>query len=108
MGLTYYYYPDANCSSSTCQLDVGFISSTNGGASWSSPMQLAGPMSLGWLASTDLGPMVGDYISTSFAGGTAHAVFALGQRPKRRRSRRGHVHDDRWPRCVRRQRDIEG
>jgi hypothetical protein len=32
LGLTYYYYPDANCDASTCQLDVGFISSTNGGA----------------------------------------------------------------------------
>ncbi len=81
LGLTYYYYPQANCSSSTCQLDVGFISSTNGGASWSSPMQLVRPMSLGWLASTTQGPMVGDYISTSFAGGTAHAVFALANAP---------------------------
>src|SRR5207249_1639377 len=70
LGLTYYYYPQANCSTSTCQLDVGFISSGNGGASWSTPMQLAGPMSLGWLARTNQGAMVADYISTSFAGGT--------------------------------------
>jgi hypothetical protein len=81
LGLTYYYYPQANCSTSTCQLDVGFISSTNGGASWSAPRQLAGPMSLGWLASTSQGAMVGDYISTSFASGTAHAVFALANAP---------------------------
>jgi hypothetical protein len=81
LGLTYYYYPQANCSTSTCQLDVGFISSTNGGASWSAPMQLAGPMSLGWLPSTNQGAMVGDYISTSFASGTAHAVFALANAP---------------------------
>ena len=44
-------------------------------------MQLAGPVSLGWLASTNQGAMVGDYISTSFAGGTAHAVFALANAP---------------------------
>ena len=81
LGLTYYYYPQANCSTSTCQLDVGFISSSNGGASWSTPMQLAGPMSLGWLARTNQGAMVADYISTSFAGGTAHGVFALANAP---------------------------
>ena len=31
----------------------------------------AGPFRLAWLAQTDQGPMVGDYISTSFAGRTA-------------------------------------
>ncbi len=81
LGLTYYYYPDATCSAASCQLSVGFISSSNGGASWSAPTQLAGPMSLGWLASTNQGVMVGDYISTSFAGGTAYPVFALATAP---------------------------
>jgi hypothetical protein len=38
-------------------------------------------MSLGWLASTNQGAMVGDYISTSFAGGIAHPVFALANAP---------------------------
>src|SRR5207237_1269695 len=44
LALTYYYYPQASCTASTCQLDVGFISSRNGGASWSGATQLAGPM----------------------------------------------------------------
>ncbi|MFL6137777.1 MAG: sialidase family protein [Frankiaceae bacterium] len=79
LALTYYYYPAASCSSSTCQLDVGYVSSTNGGSSWTLPMQLAGPMTMAQIASTSQGPMVGDYISTSFAGGTAHAVFAVGK-----------------------------
>jgi hypothetical protein len=43
VGLTYYYYPAASCSAATCQLDVGYISSTNGGGSWSAPTMLAGP-----------------------------------------------------------------
>jgi hypothetical protein len=38
-------------------------------------------MSLGWLASTNQGSMVGDYISASFAGGQAVAVFALATAP---------------------------
>jgi hypothetical protein len=77
VGLTYYFYPVSKCGSS-CQLDVGFISSTNGGGSWGSATQLAGPMTLSWLANTSQGFMVGDYISTSFnSGGLAHSAFAV-------------------------------
>ena len=65
IGLTYYYYPTAACTSTTCQLNVGFISSTNGGTSWSAATNVTGPMSLSWLANTSQGRMVGDYISTS-------------------------------------------
>src|SRR6266699_2970637 len=79
--VTYYYYPVANCTSATCQLDVGTSTSADGGASWTSNTRLAGPMSLSWLANTSLGVMVGDYISTSFVGGPAFAVFAVAQAP---------------------------
>jgi hypothetical protein len=81
LALTYYYYPAASCTSSTCQLDVGFVKSTNAGFTWSAPTQLAGPMALSWLASTSQGRMVGDYISTSFIAGTARGVFALATVP---------------------------
>src|SRR5436305_9248717 len=74
LGLAYYFYPNSNCTTSTCQLDVGFISSTNGGASWSAPEQLAGPMQLTWLPLTTLGYMVGDYISTSIVPGDDDAT----------------------------------
>jgi hypothetical protein len=47
-----YYYPTASCTASTCQLDAGFISSTNGGSAWSAAAQLAGPMTLSWLPNT--------------------------------------------------------
>ncbi|GAC1346416.1 MAG: sialidase family protein [Ktedonobacteraceae bacterium] len=77
LGLAYYYYPATSCSSSTCMLDVGFVSSTNGGSTWSAKTQLAGPMTLTWLPSTTQGFMVGDYISTSYANGTAHPVFMV-------------------------------
>jgi len=77
LGLTYYYYPQANCTSTTCALYVGFVSSLDGGAAWSSPTPLAGPMSLSWLPSTFSGQMVADYISTSFAGGKAYGMFAM-------------------------------
>jgi hypothetical protein len=81
LGLTYYFYPQARCRTSTCQLDVGFVSSSDGGSTWGTSSQLAGPMSLTWLASTTQGFMVGDYISTSFASGTAHTVFAVANAP---------------------------
>jgi hypothetical protein len=80
LALTYYFYPDAACTAATCQLDVGFVSSPNGGASWSASTALAGPMSLADIAATSQGPMVGDYISTSFnSTGTAATVFAIGK-----------------------------
>jgi hypothetical protein len=77
LGLTYYYYPQANCAVNNCALYVGFISSKDGGATWSSATPVAGPMSPNWLASTTQGLMVGDYIATSFAGGKAYGVFAV-------------------------------
>jgi hypothetical protein len=77
LALAYYYYPTASCSASTCKLTVGYVSSVNGGGAWSAPTQLAGPMTLSWLPNTTQGRMVGDYISTSYVGGTARPVFAL-------------------------------
>ncbi len=77
LALAYYYYPVANCSASTCQLNVGYLSSSNGGANWTAPTQLTGPMTLSWLPNTSQGRMVGDYISTSFSGGKAFPVFAV-------------------------------
>lgn len=81
LALTYYYYPQANCTTSTCQFDVGYISSVDGGIQWSSATQLAGPMQLSWLAQTSQGVMVGDYISTSISGGVAYPVFAVASAP---------------------------
>jgi len=81
LAMAYYYYPNASCTTATCQLDVGFTSSTDGGKTWTSPLQVAGPLSSSWLASTNQGVMVGDYISTSFASGSARSVFASATAP---------------------------
>jgi BNR repeat-like domain len=81
LGLAFYYYPNANCTEATCQLDVGFASSPDGGQTWTSPLQLAGPLQLGWLADTNQGRMVGDYISTSFVSGAVRSVFASATAP---------------------------
>lgn len=81
IGVVYYYYPTSNCTASTCQLDVGYTSSTNGGSTWSAPAQLAGPMTLSWLASTNQGVMVGDYIATAVAGGVAWPAIVIASAP---------------------------
>jgi hypothetical protein len=78
LALTYCFYPNAGCSGS-CQLEVGYISSPDAGAHWGSAVTLAGPMALNQIAQTSQGPMVGDYISTSFSGSTATALFSVGR-----------------------------
>jgi BNR repeat protein len=77
LALTYYFYPQANCGGA-CRLQVGYTSSPDGGAHWGDAVQLAGPMALSEIAQTSQGPMVGDYISTSFSGSKATTVFAVG------------------------------
>ncbi len=79
--LTFYFYPVANCTTSTCQLDVGFSTSADGGATWTSNTKIAGPMTLTWLPNTTQGFMVADYISTSFVGGPAYPAFAVASAP---------------------------
>ena len=74
--IVYYYYPTAKCSASTCQLDVGFTTSTDGGATWTAGTKLGGPMKLAWLPVSDNGPMVADYVGVSYSNGNAFGVFA--------------------------------
>jgi hypothetical protein len=65
------------------RLDVGFVSSARGGARWTRPQRLdSRSFPLSWIAPTSQGAMVGDYISTSFAGGRAVPVFALATKPR--------------------------
>ena len=76
LGLTYYFFPKASCTVSTCQLYAGFVSSSDGGQTWSAPTTLTKAMNVTWLASTDQGYMAGDYIATAFSGGLAYGTFA--------------------------------
>jgi hypothetical protein len=82
LGLTYYFYPETSCTTATCQLDIGFIGSSDGGSTWTASTQLVGPSALDELPDTSQGFMVGDYISTSFvtstSGDLALSTFAVG------------------------------
>jgi hypothetical protein len=77
LGLTFYYYP-ANCFNN-CSLSVGFVSSINGGSSWSTKIRLGGPIPGSWIAQGN--NKVGDYIATSFCNGRAFPIFALATAP---------------------------
>ncbi|MGE5377524.1 MAG: sialidase family protein [Bacteroidota bacterium] len=72
VGITYYYY-----NSGSTALNVGFISSNNGGTTWSTPTTVSTGATSVWAATTSQGRMVGDYISTSYGSDNlAHGVFA--------------------------------
>jgi hypothetical protein len=77
VAIHYYYYTASSCTVSTCQLNVGYISSHNGGSTWNAPVKLAGPMKVSWLPNSQNGLMVGDYIATAFSNGVPHGVFAV-------------------------------
>jgi hypothetical protein len=89
LAVVYYTFPTINCNATgtrntpACQLNVGFLDSTDGGAHWSSPAQLAGPMTLTWLPLTTQGFMVADYLSGAIASGADHAnpVFEVASQP---------------------------
>lgn len=82
IGLTYHYYPDTNCTFATCQLNVGFISSVNGGTTWSAPARIAGPMQLSWLPDTAHGRTIGESFSTEVAwGGNAFPIMSVASAP---------------------------
>ncbi len=75
--IVYYYYPTAKCTASTCQLDVGFTTSTDGGATWTAGTKIGGPMNVGWLPVSDNGPMVADYIGVSYVNGNPFGFFPV-------------------------------
>lgn len=81
LGLTYYFYRNGRCQVSTCQLEVGYIQSNNGGGSWSTHSDVAGPFAESLVPNTSQGRMVGDYISTSWVGGRAYGAFAVARTP---------------------------
>ena len=82
LALVYYYYPQANCSEATCQLIGGFITSSDGGQTWSGPIDLTSPMAIDWLPDTISGRMVGDYLGADFTDdGVPHPIFATAFAP---------------------------
>jgi hypothetical protein len=78
--VVYYYYPVSACGNS-CQLDVGFATSKDGGKSWTAGKQLAGPMKVTWLPLSDAGYMVADYIGVTYTNGSPRGIFPVAKAP---------------------------
>jgi hypothetical protein len=81
LGLTYHFYRDGRCSRTSCAYEVGYIQSNNGGSTWSTHTDVAGPVNVTWIANTSQGRMFGDYISTSWLNGKAVPVLSLASAP---------------------------
>jgi hypothetical protein len=82
LGLVYAFFTPGSCARGACTLEMGFISSPDGGKTWTAPQRLdAQPMQASWLAKTTSGRMVGDYFSVSFAGARVVPVFTLATSP---------------------------
>jgi hypothetical protein len=73
------YVQPVSCGGSlTCRIGVVYITSRDGGASWTKPQRLdARPLTYAWLASTTSGRFVGDYVGAAFAGGRFVPTFIL-------------------------------
>jgi hypothetical protein len=90
LALVYAYDTTTACRSGVCTLGIGFTTSPDGGATWTTPRRLdAQPYSTAWLPRAEGGRMVGDYFSTSFAGDRVVPVFALATSP----SKNGHLRE---------------
>ena len=80
LGLVYAYFHAGSCKNNACLLGMGVAQSRDGGSTWTTQRLDAQPVSTNWLPRAG-GRMVGDYFSTSFAGGRVVPVFALAAPP---------------------------
>ena len=86
LALAYYSAPQPTGCNYSCNssIDAWLSLSDDGGRTWRAPQRLTSEVvHSNWLASTGLGRMLGDYISTSWVAGRAIPVFPLASRPIR-------------------------
>lgn len=82
LAITYHFLRNCTLGLSCPGIEVGMVESGDGGRSWKQPRRLsAQPMKPAWIAESSIGRMVGDYISTSWAGGRPVGVFSLATSP---------------------------
>jgi hypothetical protein len=70
------------CTRDTCRFGVAFMRSTDGGATWSTPQRLdAEQMRPTWLADSNLGAFVGDYVGIAYTTTVIVPTFPFATRP---------------------------
>ncbi len=81
LAVVYAHYYGA-CSRGPCQVGISLVQSRDGGKTWSPAQRLeAQPFSTNWVPRAQLGRMIGDYFSTSYASSRVVPVFALATSP---------------------------
>ena len=81
LAVTGYVLTQRLCGTGACRIRLAYATSPDGGATWSAPRFLdPEPLHLEWLAEAG-GRFLGDYISTSFAGGRVVPIFTLAAPP---------------------------
>jgi hypothetical protein len=84
LGLAYYTIAGTRCRPARCRITPYFVSSANGGRTWSRPLRLHPPMRFTWLPESPRGEaFVADTISTAFVGTTAWPAVVVAKPPSR-------------------------
>jgi hypothetical protein len=85
IAVNYYYLTDATCNptvaNATCRLFAGFISSNDGGKTWSAQIRVSGPMNVLNLTSTEFGYFVANDITSIYVNGEPQAVYSIALPP---------------------------
>jgi hypothetical protein len=87
LALSFYFEPNASqsdgttCTSSSCMVAVGFVSSDDAGRTWHPAQKVAGPIKQSWLAQTRAGEIASDYLTPVFIDKQPFGVFALAGPP---------------------------
>ena len=85
LAVNYYYLTHATCdptvANATCRLFAGFVSSNDGGKTWSAPIQVSGPMNVLNLTSTEFGYFVANDITSIYVNGQPQAVYSIALPP---------------------------
>jgi hypothetical protein len=76
------YLRQQPCTTVTCRFGVALMRSTNGGATWTTPQRLdAELMEPSWLADSNLGAFLGDYVGISYTATSIVPTFPFATRP---------------------------
>jgi hypothetical protein len=83
LALVYYSIAARTCGSIVCAgIDAWLVTSADTGATWTKPQRLdTRTITPGWLARSDEGAFLGDYLSTAWVAGRPVPVFGLAATP---------------------------